>query len=78
MRVVPEPGRDEIQGCDGRVGDGTQLLPASFKETIRDGRAYVVIPCTWKDLSLGHIIVDLNLTHAFCYDVVADAIASGL
>jgi len=69
-RPIPLPADSEF--------DGAQLLPASYKETIRDGRAYVVIPCTWKDISLGHIIVDLNPAHAFCYDVVADAIASGL
>ena len=58
--------------------DASRLLPAAYAPIIHDGRAFAVIPCTRQDLNLGHIIIELNLALAFCYDVIAEAIACGL
>lgn len=58
--------------------DATTLLPSKTMQSIRDGRAFAVIPLTCKTLSLGHVVVELNLANLFCYDVIAAAIASGV
>ncbi len=58
--------------------DGTMLLPRHLTDSIRTGRAFAVMPLTWKALSLGHVLIELNFASLFCYDVIAEAIASGL
>jgi phosphoserine phosphatase RsbU/P len=70
-------GRQIVLPTDNSF-DGATLLPRQLMESIRTGRAFAVIPLTWKALSLGHVLIELNFASLFCYDVIAEAIASGL
>jgi hypothetical protein len=57
--------------------DASLLLPPALLPAL-EGRAFAVLPLSLREHFLGHLLFELNLDHSYCYDPIADAIASGL
>jgi DNA-binding LacI/PurR family transcriptional regulator len=57
--------------------DASNLLPPPLLSAL-DGRAFAVLPLSLREHFLGHLLLELNLEQSYCYDPIADAIASGL
>lgn len=68
----------EITLPSDREFDGKSILPKHLMDTLGVGRAFAVLPLAWNHLSLGHVIIELDLYHSFSYGPIAEAIGCGL
>jgi DNA-binding LacI/PurR family transcriptional regulator len=58
--------------------DAASVLPRSILQEIGEERNLAVLPLAWNHVSLGYIVVELDLRHSFSYDPIAEAISFGL
>lgn len=85
---VDEPSEAELllgreDGSDvglrnGEVFPASELLPSRLRGVLASGRAFAVLPLVCRDHNVGHILIELDLSCAFSYGAIAEAMATGL
>jgi DNA-binding LacI/PurR family transcriptional regulator len=76
MFVAHDERREWVD--EGAEFEAKFLLPAAWLQDWEAGRSFAVLPLVWKDRSLGHVLFELSLQHAFAYGPIAEAIGVAL
>jgi phosphoserine phosphatase RsbU/P len=75
--VAYDAGKELHAPADLRFDPGA-LLPPEWVHAEKAGRSFVVMPLVHKHESLGHILLELKLEHAFSYGTIADAVSTAV
>lgn len=75
-----------LGGYDRRLGqhwDGGASFPAKYLiptdlNRAREARSFVVMPLSWKTRRFGHVLIELDVDHAFAYWPIAEAISTAV
>jgi hypothetical protein len=75
--VAYDAGKELHAAADLRF-DPSALLPPEWVHAEKAGRSFVVMPLVYKHESLGHILLELNLEHAFSYGTIAQTVSTAV
>jgi hypothetical protein len=53
-------------------------VPGGIGTLTEGGASFVVLPLMFQDDNLGHMLLELDLRHAFAYGAIAEAMGVGL
>jgi hypothetical protein len=62
----------------GQSFDPAALVPGGMASWIESGASFVVLPLVYRDRNLGHLLLEMDLRHAYAFGAIAEAMGIGL
>ena len=58
--------------------DPSWIVPNGLRSAQARGASFVVLPLVFREHNLGHLLLELDLSHSYAYGAIAEAIGVGL